>query len=271
MWVWMMMAVGCGPAADAPTTAVAPVAPTELRELTVGTWNVEWLDSQVGAGRQPRNERDYAELARIVASADADVWAFQEVADAAAVERIVPDGWTVRVEERRAEQRVAFAIRPGLPARFSENTDIGLGRSGLRNGLVASVAGVDMMTIHLKAGCQWDPFERSDDCRTVGEQLERVDHWLDAAAGPAMVIGDYNRQLSADDESWAVLNDGDPGPVTAPLLGARNQCHGSRARHPIDHAVVRGLPASAVQAEQLSDAASSDHCPVVVTLTLPSD
>jgi len=74
--------------------------PRTVPTLTVGSWNVEWLDGRAGEGRMPRTERDYAELARVVASAGADVWTFQEVADEAAVRRLVPDDWTVHLESR---------------------------------------------------------------------------------------------------------------------------------------------------------------------------
>ena len=241
---------------------------TDLVVVGIGVVpNVEWLDGREGRGIVARSASDYSELAAVVSGVEADVWAFQEVLDEAAVRRLVGPDWTVYVEDRRAEQRVAMAVRPGLSATFSEVSDISVGRSGLRRGVVATVDGIDIMGIHLKAGCQWDPLDRGEDCETVGRQLEQVELWLDSRPGTAMVIGDWNRQLTGRDDGWRGLNDGTPVPLVAPLLNASDDCPGSRHRHPIDHVVVRGLPESSVSARQVRDAASSDHCPVVVDLT----
>lgn len=235
--------------------------------LRVGTWNVEWLDGREGSGIRPRSASDFAELAAVVRDVDADVWTFQEVLDEDAVRRLVGPDWTVYVEDRRAEQRVAMAVRPGLTAEFSEVADVSVGRSGLRRGVVATVDGVDIMGIHLKAGCQWDPLDRGADCETVSRQLQEVEEWLDSRTGTAMVIGDFNRQLTGRDDGWRGLNDGTPVPLVAPLLDAPDDCPGSRHRHPIDHVVVRGVADTGVRARQVRDAASSDHCPVVVDVT----
>ncbi len=235
--------------------------------LRVATWNVEWLDGREGRGIRPRTSSDFAELAAVVSGVEADVWSFQEVLDETAVRRLVGPDWTVYVESRRADQRVAMAVRPGLSATFDEVEDISVGRSGLRRGVVATVDGVDIMGIHLKAGCAWDPLDQGSDCETVGRQFQEVEEWLDGRSGTAVVIGDWNRQLTGRDDGWSGLNDGTPVPLVAPLLDAPDDCPGSRHRHPIDHVVVRGIPESGVQARQVRDSASSDHCPVVVDLT----
>lgn len=235
--------------------------------MRVATWNVEWLDGREGRGIRPRSASDYSKLAAVVSEVNADVWTFQEVLDEQAVRRLVGADWTVYVEDRRADQRVAMAVRPGLNATFSEVSDIAVGRSGLRRGVVATVDGVDIMGIHLKAGCQWDPLDQGEDCETVGRQIEQVEEWLDTRPGTALVIGDWNRQLTGRDDGWRELNDGTPQPLVAPLLDASDACPGSRHRHPIDHVVVRGIADSGVRARQVRDAASSDHCPVVVDLT----
>lgn len=263
--MWILFAVwACSPPSPTPSPTQADSAPASLR---VGTWNVEWLDGREGRGMRPRSEQDYAELAAVVAGVEADVWTFQEVVDEVAVRRLVGPDWSVYVEDRRADQRVAVAVRPGLSPAFSEVSDISVGRRGLRHGVVATVAGVDIMGIHLKAGCQWDPLDQGSDCETVGRQLEEVEEWLDARPGVALVIGDYNRQLTGRDEGWRGLNDGTPVSLVAPLLDASDDCPRSRHRHPIDHVVVRGVAASGVRAHQVRNSASSDHCPVVVDVT----
>jgi endonuclease/exonuclease/phosphatase family metal-dependent hydrolase len=258
--------MACSPPVSPPAQRAAVPSPGR-GSMRVATWNVEWLDGREGRGVRPRSASDYAALAAVVSGVEADVWSFQEVLDETAVRRLVGPDWTVYVESRRADQRVAMAVRPGLTATFSEVEDISVGRRGLRRGVVATVDGVDILGIHLKAGCQWDPLDRGDDCVTVGRQLEEVEEWLDGRTGTAVVIGDWNRQLTGRDAGWLNLNDGTPVPLVAPLLDASDDCPGSRHRHPIDHAVVRGITESDVRARQVRDAASSDHCPVVVDLT----
>ena len=265
--MWILFALmACSPPSTNPQPSSSSASST-AGPLRIATWNVEWLDGREGRGTRPRSSGDFAALADVVSGVEADVWTFQEVLDEQAVRRLVGADWTVYVEQRRADQRVAMAVRPGLNATFSEVSEISVGRSGLRRGVVARVDDVDIMGIHLKAGCQWDPLDRGEDCQTVGRQLEAVEEWLDSRPGVAVVIGDYNRQLTGRDDGWRGLNDGTPVPLVAPLLDASDDCPGSRHRHPIDHVVVRGIASGAVSAHQVRNSASSDHCPVVVDLT----
>ena len=256
-------------AACSPQSTPTPSAPVEgAGSLRLGSWNIEWLDSRRGQGHRPRTEAEFEELASVITRARVDVWTFQEVADGAAVERILGSGWQIYVEQRRADQRVAVAVRDGLSVQFAEVESIAVGRRGLRNGVTAVLPGLEVMAIHLKAGCQWDPLDRGEACETLGQQVVPVEEWLDTRRGPAVVMGDWNRQLTRDDEVWTDLTDGGRSALVAPLLDLPDACEGSRHRHPIDHMVFVGVDESAISGRQLTNPASSDHCPIVVDVQL---
>lgn len=260
MKLWSLLVLtACGSAPPPPAT------PSPAQELTIATWNVEFL-AAAGKGRNPRTHEQLDGMSRWLRGFDADVIVLQEVSDVAVAESLLGSGWTVRAEERPSDQRVLIAVREGHEVAFSELEALAVG-GGLRRGVVAEVDGVTVLGLHLKAGCQWDPLDRGEDCQTIGAQVEVLERWLDARAGePVVLVGDFNRQLTAEDAVWQALDDGEPAglALTAPLLGAAEACPGSRRRHPIDHLVVNG--ALSATAEQKA-AKGSDHCPVLARVS----
>lgn len=261
------VALACGtpltPAAEGP--AAETPSPAASSSLRVVSWNVEFLDAP-GRGRNGRSAEQLGSMARDLAALEADIVVLQEVASAEAVQALVGEDWTVQVESRRSDQRLAFALRPGLDAAFSELPELSVS-GGLRRGLVAQVGELQVLNVHLKAGCQWDPLTRGETCQTLGEQAQVLETWLDARASePVLIVGDFNRQLTTDDELWRALDDGEPSGLrlTAPLLDQRDQCPGSRHRHPIDHAVATAQVGDLVARQ--APVQGSDHCPIVVEI-----
>jgi len=174
----------------APCAAASPRA-DQPRELTLklATWNLYWLDSDLGDGEVRRAERDYQRLRRYARRLDADVVAFQEVEDERAARRVFePDRYAVVLERRQGEQRVGFAYKRALAARgvsVRRNPDLeALDVGGLRHGvditLVASGRELRLLNVHLKAGCYSDAARDARACRKLKAQLGPLERWIDA-------------------------------------------------------------------------------------------
>jgi endonuclease/exonuclease/phosphatase family metal-dependent hydrolase len=187
--------------------------------------------------------------------------ALQEVSGAAAVQPLLPPGWSVATTRElpgtpSIAQHVGVAWRRGIAVRDIEavNTlaDSGVPDRPLRPGLAftAVVAGqpVRVLVVHLKAGCRSRvidapltandaklPDERQDaiasDCAMLRYQLPALEYWIDAhAGGDFAVLGDFNRTLLreplADSPTYRTRLDGsaaaDPlGPCTMLRNGNR--------------------------------------------------
>jgi len=57
-------------------------------DLTIGTWNMEWLNSKDDAGNKPRHQADYEALRRYAEQQRADVIAVQEVDGVPSAQRV---------------------------------------------------------------------------------------------------------------------------------------------------------------------------------------
>lgn len=187
--------------------------------------------------------------------------ALQEVSSAAAVEAIVPDGWSVATTRElpgapAIAQHVGIAWRQGVRVRdvalVAALADGGVPDRPLRPGLAftAIVAGkpVRALVVHLKSGCRSRDLdaplterdaklapERRDaiasDCAMLRYQLPALEAWIDANAGRDFaVLGDFNRTLLrepvAESPTYRTRLDGsgpgDPlGPCTMRREGAR--------------------------------------------------
>jgi hypothetical protein len=151
------------------------------------------------------------------------VVALQEVTDDDAVRPLLPPGWSVRTTRGLPgapdiAQQVGVAWAPGASLRgfeaYAALSDSGLPGRTLRPGLsfVLDVAGrpVDVLVVHLKAGCRSrtidDPIRPNDraarvdaiatDCAMFRMQLPALEAWIDARAGRDFaVVGDLNRTI----------------------------------------------------------------------------
>jgi len=187
--------------------------------------------------------------------------ALQEVAGAAAVQQLLPAGWSAATTRElpgtpSIAQHVGVAWRRNIVVRDLEAVnalaDSGVPERPLRPGLAFTVlvAGqpVRALIVHLKAGCRSRdldaplttrdaalPQERQDaiasDCAMLRFQLPALENWIDAhAGGDFAVLGDFNRTLLreplADSATYRTRLDGgaagDPlGPCTMVRDGNR--------------------------------------------------
>ncbi len=74
-------------------------------EIKVATYNIYWLDDGISAARQER-------LQTVVRELDADIIGFQEIQSKSALERILPDSYTIGMRDDPDElQELAIAVR----------------------------------------------------------------------------------------------------------------------------------------------------------------
>ncbi len=84
-------------------------------ELKVATWNIEHLRDGIGEGPNPRDQADFDRLRAYTNILDADVIAFQEVENQAAVERVFdPAIYQIFISSRSHTQRTGFAVRKSI-------------------------------------------------------------------------------------------------------------------------------------------------------------
>ena len=74
-------------------------------EIKIATYNIYWLDDGISAARQER-------LQTVINELDADIIGFQEIQSKSALERILPDDYTIGMRDDPEElQELAIAVR----------------------------------------------------------------------------------------------------------------------------------------------------------------
>lgn len=278
--------------AGANALQVAPAKASESVPLRLATWNLEWLDSEPGAGTRPRQLADYARLAEYARRLDADLVAVQEVDGEEALARVFPEAThSLYVTRGTDRQRVGFAWKKELHVVPLDDYQA-LGRDGLRAAadVAVSVGGhsLRLLSVHLKSGCsEATPKSHSKSCRKLFAQLPVLEAWIDERARegvPFAVLGDFNRQFfrRPGEATWAELDDGDPSDADlwSPTEGHGSRCWDQARPHFIDHVLLGArlhafaLPESFAElvydaADAPHRAALSDHCPLSIALALP--
>ena len=191
--------------------------------FTVASWNIANLGAPGSELRGfDRDANDYTRIREIISSIDADVIAFQEIGSVAALEAVLPDGYSFRFETRCYENAQkcaadaddiynAIAIRDTFAHRFFQIDELAVphqNECGAPARPVRGGVGVDLSvdgrrylvpSIHLKATCKNNSVEpgTEDDCATQREQVRRLRAWMDAQDDDTTIIlaGDFNRQL----------------------------------------------------------------------------
>ena len=194
-----------------------------------------------------RTAAAYQLLARHVASLQADLIAFEEVAGAEALARLLePDGrvpaatgtgvhrgadwwWLVNPLPVTGRQRVALAVRRELlrELRVTPVPELGqpLTREA-RGGLLAHLSFIDgrqlqVLVVHLKSGCQdfGSSSTSTPACRQLAAQLPILARLLDeleAQGGAILLLGDFNLRFvassgqAAPDGAWSLLDNRQP-------------------------------------------------------------
>jgi endonuclease/exonuclease/phosphatase family metal-dependent hydrolase len=210
------------------------LAPSGLpaRDLTLATWNLEWLmeprvirqlrASCVSGDRLPRSgarvipcdvaetkERsraDFAALARYAQRLDADVIAIQEVDGPVPASRLFTRHQFC-FSRRTHVQNLGFAIRKGLPFRCDADLHaLSLGetvRRGVQLTLNPGTAQeIHLLSVHLKSGCGRSALDSDRaECQSLAQQVPVLERWIDEQAAQGRlfaVLGDFNRDLKRE-------------------------------------------------------------------------
>lgn len=253
-----------------------------LHELTVATWNLEWLVTPETAQRSRLNcragqpaalpcdvarnlARDSADLARLAAyanSVDADVFAFQEVENPAIARRIFP-GYSICIAPGAGLQHVGFAVRRRLAHRCGPPRETLMLDGRQRAGMSLTIAPynappIELLVVHLKSGCAHDdPDTGGEACEILMRQAAALHTWLVSRTSPAaryILLGDFNRGRAgqATDPFWQLL--GGHASTTSLFRDAatglpfRNCYFGAPFRDAIDHILLSPALAQAVPA-----------------------
>ncbi len=267
--------------------ALAPPAAGE--GLKIATWNMNWLTSRPAGDRalpanvRPKPEDGLVLLRRYAEVLDADVVALQEVDGAAMAARVFPaERYSIHITRDSVVQRVAFAIRRGLPYRahpdLADLTGPAGNQSRLRSGADISLdlpAGeLRILNVHLKSGCKQDKLTGyvNSTCETLRGQIAPLQGWIAArrdARTAFLLIGDFNRWMDHGDAFWAGLEK--ITPLSRATAGKSTPCWGGGGF--IDHIIAGGAARSWLQADSLRvltyretgaewKEILSDHCPV---------
>lgn len=265
-------------------------APADAQELKITTWNISWLTTKptghpdLPRRLQTRSEADFRRLQAYAAQLDADIVALQEVDGRLAAARVFDaTRYDFHFTAQANVQGVGFAIRRTL--RWRANNDlVALAlRERLRRGaditVETSAGPLRLLSIHLKEGCNRDPFGSArPDCVDMERQAEILAGWVRdrARANDAFVIlGDFNRRLHPRDDLLARLVR--EAPLVHVNSGVSNPCWGRDSAF-VDHILLGGrarqwLAAGSLRVlvyrendRQLQDRIS-DHCPLSVRVT----
>jgi len=274
--------------------------PADAAELTIATWNLEWLTDRPDGDRalpedaHPKRPEDIATLAHYAAQLDADVIAIQEVDGRDIAARVFPpERYSIHMTGDHVVQRVGLVVRRGLT--YDVNPDdtalalpgqgVGQGPGRLRSGaditLHLAAGPLRVLAVHLKAECERDVLTRSrrPACQTLRAQVPPLQAWIAARRqeGVAFVVlGDFNRWMDDKDQLIAALREA--APLARATEGRSSPCWGSERF--IDHILAGGAAARWMDPATLSvlvfretgDAWKerlSDHCPVAVRFRLP--
>ncbi len=251
-------------------------------------------------GNVARVEKDFEKLTHYVDKTRSDVLAFQEVASAAAIQKILGDNYNVYLSDRAdtsnrhlqfndGNQYTGFAVRKGITVIDKPDFSITQGSGKLRFAsyiVVSAKQDVDthLLSVHLKAGCS-GAYRNNRDCEIVKQQGHALSKWIkerEANKEQYVVLGDFNHNLGyREDWLWDIIAKNTSAELKTQNTKAeckvrsnRNSNKTHQFRSLIDHIIVGGgVKASpgtqtTFKAQDVLDYKLSDHCPVSTTLYL---
>ncbi|KDE19350.1 hypothetical protein AZ09_12700 [Acetobacter aceti 1023] len=219
-----------------------------------------------------------------------DVVALQEIESPASAGQLFPPArYHLPFSQDHILQHTALAVRTDIP--FEQNPDVTaldayatapLTHHHLRSGLDVTLHPngytLRILVVHLKAGCPDNlPHATRPACATLWQQFAALDDWVAARTQhheAFAVMGDFNRHLTAHDPLFLTLLR--IAPLDLVTAGMASPCQGGS--YFIDHIILGGaarawkIPNS-LRVIPLAEEAGqtlSDHCPVSITLHLPS-
>jgi endonuclease/exonuclease/phosphatase family metal-dependent hydrolase len=275
--------------------------PAWAQDIKLATWNIAWLTTKpAGHPDLPRDlttrtEPDFVRLRAYAERLAADVIALQEVDGPLAAARVFDfTAYDFHFPAESDVQRSGFAWRKGL--NVTRNPDLmaldlrPTARRSLRRGADITLHGENgarlrLLSIHLDGGCSQGSVRQpnNSDCQSLGQQAHILADWIADRRReniPFVILGDFNRRFSRDDEVLATMNAASP--MRRATEGFSNPCwsRDGQGRAFIDH-ILLGLRAadwlvkdsfrvlSYTERDSALRDVISDHCPISVRLQLP--
>ena len=182
------------------TSAEKKTAPPT--ELTIGTFNVQFLSDQLEAGDVPRSAEDIDQLVRLIHETGFQLMAVQEVSAPGSLELLQAHGlsgaWALALGASGGSQRVGILYDTRVVEALDDvrelDHDDGLipaDWSGLRYPLAATVVvrgglTFTLVSVHLKAGIT------AAGANQRARQVEQLTAWAAAENAPLLIMGDFN-------------------------------------------------------------------------------
>jgi endonuclease/exonuclease/phosphatase family metal-dependent hydrolase len=275
--------------------------PAWAQDIKLATWNIAWLTTKpAGHPDLPRDltirtEQDFFRLRAYAERLAADVIALQEVDGPLAAARVFDStAYDFHFPAESDVQRSGFAWRKGL--NVTRNPDLmaldlrPTARRSLRRGADITLHGENgarlrLLSIHLDGGCSQGSVRQpnNSDCQSLGQQVHILAGWIAERRReniPFVILGDFNRRFSRDDDVLSILNAASS--MRRATEGFSNPCwsRDGQGRAFIDH-ILLGLRAadwlikdsfrvfSYTERDPALRDVISDHCPISVRLRLP--
>lgn len=267
--------------------------------LTIGSWNIEFLDDDSARDISLRSNADYQSLAGYFTASNIDVLGFQEVANEQSLKHVIGSDYTIEMSQRAKQgvydnndkkwrQYTGFAIKKEIS--YQRHPDLNLdttGRGRLRNGVDITLypttdKAIRVLVVHMKSKC-FEPKYKADkpkDCDTWRKQADIINDWIAQRAkenAEYMIIGDFNRRFQKI--GLTPLSDIE---IPSKALG-ESQClsknkYGSIKKYKdyIDHLLIsKSLRDSVIDYRQtlfskkdVKARKLSDHCPISLELDI---
>ncbi|MDI2090581.1 endonuclease/exonuclease/phosphatase family protein [Commensalibacter oyaizuii] len=274
--------------------------PVYAQPFKIATWNIEWLLSlqdkqnfKVPSGLALRNAQDFKKLAFYTQKLNADIIALQEIGSLQTLQSIFPNNqYVFFITGDTIAQHTALAVRNNFFDRIQRNSDLTeLGhispphplRSGLDITIYKNNHSFRILVVHLKSGCRDQLLNsKKTACLILKQQHPILKKWISDRLNEHqafIIIGDFNRVLSAHDPFFDTLTSTSPDThLTIPTAGMATPCgdgnyfiDGFILDPQASHWLVPNSLRVMVYKEQGNETPKtlSDHCPVSIQLEIP--
>ncbi|EGU56988.1 hypothetical protein VINI7043_22507 [Vibrio nigripulchritudo ATCC 27043] len=281
--------------------------PALATELTLSTWNIEWLTTNPSKRIEPslRKDRDFVALRDVfsrISEQPMHIFSFQEVDSEEALMRVTGTGYQYYFSDRARKkhqdlqfedinQYTGFAVSEGIEVSDPDDLNLLPGQFNKLRFATYIVAKpkaekpIHLLSIHLKSGC-FAAKRKTDACRVLAKQGNSINAWITERLTnnqSFVIIGDFNHNLAyPNDWLWKILSKGTKGQVVLNSKNTSAECRVRSRTNPtkthqyrnlIDH-VVSSSDLNLSQSKQITfskkEALSyrlSDHCPLTSTLS----
>jgi hypothetical protein len=194
------------------------------------------------------------EMAEFWARAQADVVAFWDLENPEAAEKVFPRArYDVHTTAEPFKARSGFAIRNTIA--YTRHDDVA--RLGLTPAQAPSLVpaaditvhvngvSIRLLAVHFHSGCtDRRVYLQGEACELLRKQAVAVAGWIATRIGtrtPFIVLGDFGRVLSDDDEVWRLISLGESANLVRVPGGVNNVCRHGQFEWRTDYIVLGSL------------------------------